>query len=134
MKTKEELVKSAIAKLLTGDNKKLQLLKKQWEKAEFIIEDETDVVFFANIHLGNGSAIAIEGNMNFELGDVYGRTKESLFAVGFILYVRNGRISFFETYTFGDDKYPELDELNLVYSTGKKEIRDLKKLDKILCC
>lgn len=129
MNTEKELVQSTMEMLLNGETPTLQLLNEQWRNSSFIIEDKTSTGFFAKIKLEKKDFQITDGNLNFEFGDVYGSTSTTPFAIGFVLFVKNGILDFLESYTFGADVYPEPKEIKLIYSTGDDKKRDIQKLE-----
>lgn len=75
--------------------------------------------FYINFELNDEKYLV--DNKSFHIGDVYGTVKDQYAAVGFILFVKDGKIQMLEAYTNGIDKFPKDDEIILTYDNGKKQ-------------
>lgn len=114
----KNLADKVIEMLLQGDSEILKKLKKQYQIAKKT-EELSDVGFYINFEL-NDEKYLID-NKSFHIGDVYGSVKDQYAAVGFILFVKDGKIQMLEAYTNGIDKFPKDDEIILTYDNGEKQ-------------
>jgi hypothetical protein len=100
--------------LLDGDDPVLEALRAQRQAAIVTSREYSGVGFFTSLNVPK-KHILKEGLMDFELGDVYARLQGLEHEVGFVLFVRGGRLDFLEGYTHGDDDWPESPQLVEAY-------------------
>lgn len=114
----KRLLKKVMQMILKGKSDVLYKLRKQYQIAKKT-EEISDVGFYINFEM-NDEKYLVE-NKSFHIGDVYGTVKDQYAAVGFILFVKNGKIQMLEAYTNGIDKFPKDDEIILTYDNGEKQ-------------
>ncbi len=114
----EILIKKVMNKLLEGDNIILEKLRTQYDTAEIVSIDSSDVGFFVDFNVNhNGYLSEPMIRDSFEIGDVNGSYKGIDYAVGFLLFIREGKISTLEGYTISVDHWPDDEELELKYDS-----------------
>lgn len=114
----KRLLEKVMQMILKGKSDVLYKLRKQYQIAKKT-EEISDVGFYINFEM-NDEKYLVE-NKSFHIGDVYGTVKDQYAAVGFILFVKNGKIQMLEAYTNGIDKFPKDDEIILTYDNGEKQ-------------
>lgn len=106
----EVLADKVVKMLLSGNNEFLQILRNQYENSMIKSIENSTAGFFVNYDVSN---ILIE-NENYmcdcQIGDVYGSVNDIEFAVGFLLYIKNGTIIMLEGYTNAIDNWPDNDD------------------------
>jgi hypothetical protein len=125
----DELENQVLQMLLLGEEPVLELLRQQAEMGKVSSREMTGVGFFSNYEIPP-EAPRIPGLPNLELGDVFGSAENVAHGFGFILFVRNGTLSWLEGFTYDEPWPDELRGTVLRYSTG--ENRDLLGLRKEL--
>ncbi len=114
----KKLLEKVMQMILKGKSDVLHKLRKQYQIAKKT-EEISDVGFYINFELNDEKYLV--DNKSFHIGDVYGTVKDQYAVVGFILFVKEGKIQMLEAYTNGIDKFPKDDEIILTYDNGKKE-------------
>lgn len=129
----EEFEEKVMNKLLFGENKILQLLRKQYKSSEIISRDFTGVGFFTRFKVDE--ELKIKNDFGMEIGDICGLYEgNSNKDVDFVLFIRNGLIDCLEGCTFGSEEWPtDYEKINLVYHTkGERDLEKFKELEKTL--
>jgi len=112
-KTLTQFERDVLDRILRGDDPVIEALRRQLAAAsvsgrqftgvgfytDFVVPDDVPRVHNVDESLGTES--------DFEVGDVGAIFEDANVEVGFILFVRRGRITFLEGYTYGDDTWPE---------------------------
>lgn len=98
-----ELEQAVLDRLLSGDHPALVVLRRQAERARVVAREETGVGFFCDFEV-EGSAPALQGD--FDIGDVYGELEGLAHGAGFVLFIRDGRLSMLEGFTY-DEPWPK---------------------------
>lgn len=94
--------------LLSGDHKILVALREQLKCATVRSRERTGVGFFTNFSLPDDITIeSMRTDKRLVLGDVDGVING--IDVGFLLFVKNGKLEFLEGFTY-DDPWPNKDE------------------------
>ena len=129
--TLEEIIKNVMDKMLFGLNELLGELKEQYNGLKIVSVEETGVGFYVDFETENNTVKALDEKVflqKFQIGDVYGNVEGIIDAVGFILFVKDGFITMLEAYTNGIDSWPDDNDIELIYDSGKeRNIEALKK-------
>lgn len=125
----EILEKMVVEKILSGDDRVLDILRKQYNDSVVESREFTGAGFYTTFKI-NDSAPMLVGKNSFQLGDVIGTIKGVKYGVGFVLFIKDGKIDFLEGYTYGEEKWPEnIEDFRLSFTSN--DIRDIQKLKKI---
>lgn len=109
-----KLMKEVMNMLLDGDSEELKKLKKQFINSKKI-EENSSVGFYINFEVEDDEIYKIE-NKTFQLGNVYGSVDGQYASVGFILFVKNGKLLMLEGYTNGSiEEWPDDEKIILTY-------------------
>jgi hypothetical protein len=92
--------RDALAMLLEGDAARQRALRKQWSMVESVVRTPDPVGVYIDFNLP-GDVDPIPGNPDFELSDVWADSAGAD-TIGFILFVRDGRLAVLEGYVSGD--------------------------------
>jgi hypothetical protein len=123
----EQLEKKLMEMFLHGDEPVLEKLREQYRNSETKSRKYTGVGFYTYFKILSGIAPLISIK-NFEITDVTATLDQKDHALGFVLFIRDGYISWLEGYTMAIDDWPDdYSKMNLVYS-GPDGKRDLNKL------
>ena len=115
--------KAIMDKLLHGFHPFLKNLRTQLAQCHIINREFTGVGFFVDFDV---DAQLSYGDVNLEIGDVDAEVEGVQHGVGFVLFIREGRLSMLEGYTY-DEPYPKnISQYTLNYDT--KDGRDFVKL------
>ena len=95
---------AVVDKLLAGDHPLLATLRQQSDHARIIKREYTGGGFYCTFEV-NSTAPAVPGE--FHLGDVNAEVEGLTHGAGFVLFIRGGRISKLEGYTY-DEPWPKL--------------------------
>ena len=95
--------KAVLEKLLYGEHPVLENLRFQLKQSRITSREFTGVGFF--IHFGVDTKLVYE-DVNFEIGDVDAKIDGVQYGVGFVLFIRQGRLFMLEGYTY-DESWPE---------------------------
>lgn len=126
----EKLINSVMNMLLNGEHEILDVLRKQYDQCILESVENTGVGFYANFKINTNAIKLQEPYSNLVFGDVYGTVNNEFGSVGFILFIRNGYISFLEGYSNKQNDWPDEDCITLSYfDTSKK--RNLDNIFKI---
>lgn len=123
-----QLANQVMEMLLMGDDAILTILKEQYTGASIISEECTNVGFYINYQINNAPIIPKEYNGTFQIGDLDGAVGNINGAVGFVLYIKDGRLIMLEGYTNILDKWPESDsQIKLQYDARQRDYMSLRK-------
>jgi hypothetical protein len=117
---------AVLDKLLFGDHPVLVTLRNQTRNARLIKREYTGVGFYCTFEVLPDSPL-LEGKGNFEITDVNGETQGLEHGVGFVLFVRDGRLDTLEGFTFDEPWPASMRDLILRYS--REPERDLRGLE-----
>lgn len=124
----ESLILNVMEKLLYGDIQILEILRSQYRDSKIIDVECSNVGFFVNFEV-DSNKIDVDGiATDFDIGDLYGTVDGIQGAVGFILFVIDGKLSMLEGYTNAIDVWPADEDIYLMYDSGFD--RNLKVLEK----
>ena len=106
-------------KLLDGEHPLLEKLRLQLEQGRVSGREFTGVGFFTDFEVDTSLAY---GSVNLELGDIHTDKVEDIQSgIGFILFIREGRLAFLEGFTYGEEQYPENISLCTLYYLWKDQ-------------
>lgn len=105
----KELADQVMKMLLSGDGEVLLTLRKQYERAVVVSEEDTGVGFFICYQVDSTIRIGEGFEATFHIGDIDGEVDGMDGAVGFVLFIKDGYLTMLEGYTNGIDKWPEMD-------------------------
>lgn len=103
-----------ITRLIRRIGEKSSFYREQYKHAKVISIEENSAGFFVDFSCEHAPNLDLYKDDNMTVGGLYGNTKETKSAVGFILFIRNGRISCLEGYTNGVDSWPSDNQMELV--------------------
>lgn len=98
-----ELEQAVLDKLVEGDHPVLATIRQQLSQARLTKREHTGVGFYCDFEV-EGNAPAVVGD--FQIGDVHAELEGLAHGAGFVLFIRGGRISMLEGYTY-DEPWPE---------------------------
>ena len=98
------VIEESMSMILKGNNSVMQTLRAQYGDAHKTIE-RSEIGCYVTYSFSK--IIPLLDQENFEIEDVYMKVSTLSSPIGFILYVRNGRIAVLELHTYGDDMLPE---------------------------
>ena len=114
------LEREVMQKLLDGDDLVLAILREQLNVTTVSERKMTGVGFYTNFLVRSDARHASE-NPSFEIGDVIAQIPGVKHGAGFLLFVRDGALSFLEGFTY-DVPWPEhIAEYQLSYVKGQRE-------------
>lgn len=120
MQGTNELEQAVLNKLLSGDHPALAVLRVQAEKARVVKRKKTGVGFFCDFEV-EASAPALDGD--FQISDVYGELSNLAHGAGFVLFIRSGRLSMLEGFTF-DEPWPQhVCDFKLSYDRDPRDLQ-----------
>ncbi len=120
MERLDTLERAVLDKLLSGDHPALVVLRQQATMVRVAGRKQTGVGFFCDFDVDE-SAPTLPGD--FQIGDVFGELEGLAHGVGFVLFIRNGRLSMLEGFTF-DEPWPEqLRGFKLAYQHDPRELK-----------
>jgi hypothetical protein len=116
----DPLQQAVLDKLLSGDHPTLAVLRQQTAMARVAERKHTGVGFFCDFELDE-SAPTLPGDL--QIGDVFGELEGLAHGAGFVLFIRDGRISMLEGFTF-DEPWPEkVGGFKLAYHHEPRELK-----------
>ena len=107
--------KSVMAKLLCGSHPLLENLRNQLAQCRISSREHTEVGFFVNFDVETKLSYS---DVNLEIGDVDAKIDGVQHGVGFVLFIRQGRLSMLEGYTYGEPYPKDITQYTLSYDTG----------------
>ena len=123
--THEDFERKLMNMLLCGEDSVLKKLRKQYTMSEITSREFTGVGFYTNFFV-NTNDFHVD-KKSFQIVDVDGTIDGIEGAIGFVLFIKDGLISFLEGYTNTIMKWPDsYDDVILVYNTGHH--RDIEAL------
>lgn len=125
MRELTQLEKDILELLLKGDDPTLELLRRQCKNAIIIKRENTGVGFFIDFEIPKD--IPRTKKNVFEIGDLIADIPGIENEAGFILFIKDGQIKLLEGYTYGE-KWPEkIQNYNLKYFGGERDLESLRK-------
>ena len=118
---------AVLTKLLDGKHRFLALLRDQLASCRVSRREFTGAGFYTHLHVDNSLAL---GDIQLRFGDVVAEINEMPHGAGFVLYIKNGRLSLLEGYGY-DDPWPiKITTYTLRYITGEE--RNWDELKEVL--
>jgi hypothetical protein len=115
---------AVLDKLLAGDHAVLGVLRAQAAQARLTSREQTGVGFFCELEVP-ADAPRVTAPGDFELGDV-GATIDGLEqGAGFLLFVRDGRMTMLEGYTYDEPWPAEIRSFTLTYQSEPRDFAQL---------
>lgn len=112
--------KAVLDKLLAGDHPVLADLRIQAERGRVTSRDYTGVGFFCAFTIP--PELRVSAIPDFHLGDVNGTVEGLQHGAGFVLFVRNGRLSMLEGYTY-EERWPkDINDFDLTYQHEPRKL------------
>lgn len=105
-----ELERSVIDMQLVGTHEALAALRRQAASVRLRRRELSGVGFYCHLDVDEGTA-AVQAD--FEISDVHGSLGG--LKVGFVLFVRCGRLALLEGFTFGERWPDKIEDFNLAY-------------------
>lgn len=109
-----ELNRQDVNKIIEAIRHKSSFYREQYKHAKVISIEENSAGFFVDFSCEHAPDLDLYKDDNMTVGGLYGNTKEIKNAVGFVLFIKDGRISCLEGYTNGVDSWPSDNQLELV--------------------
>lgn len=122
-----KLEKEIMNMLLDGDDEVLKSLRRQFLNCKVTKREMTGVGFFLDFEINSDIDELLNGK-SFELGDVGAEIPGLNYGAGFLLFIRGGRISMFEGFSYQEPWPEQVTDYELSYHSGGK--RDLAALRK----
>ena len=112
-----KLEQAVLDRMLDGDHPLLEILRTQSQTLCVSSREYTDVGFFCALEVDLNVPIV---STDFEISDVNGELGDV--SVGFVLFVRDGRLRMLEGFTF-DEKWPtHFDDYRLRYDHQPRKL------------
>ncbi|OGO26748.1 MAG: hypothetical protein A2136_08600 [Chloroflexi bacterium RBG_16_54_11] len=102
--SQEKLEQGLMNLLLQGEHPILNILRQQYASARVVSRSFTGYGFYT--HYGILKTVPLVEPQNFAAGNVNIQLEGVLNGAGCVLFIRDGRLSFLECYTF-DDPWPD---------------------------
>lgn len=121
MKSKsiEQLANEVAELLLSGNHPNLAVLREQYDRADYEIRT-TGVGFFVEFTVP-ADVDPIPVSEDFQLGGVQADVDELEYGMGFVLFVRDGRISLLEGYTYEEPLPEAVTNVSVDYTSGERD-------------
>ncbi len=97
------LERAVVRKLLAGDHPVLAALRRQANSSRLTRRQKTGVGFFCDFQIQD-EAPAVD--QDFELGDLHAEVEGLEHGAGFVLFVRGGRLTLLEGFSY-DEPWPD---------------------------
>jgi hypothetical protein len=111
----------ALSLLLAGELPILKQLRAQIEHVVSVRRTFTTVGFYLKFEL-TGNVPDILGTPSFAISDVSGPVEGTTYGVGFVLFIKSGRLHFLEGATFGGEEWPtRIAKFSLGYDHGERD-------------
>jgi hypothetical protein len=112
---------AVLNKLLAGDHPTLLGLRVQADTARLISREYTGAGFFLSFEVP-ADVPALTTPRDFHLDDVHGKVDALKHGVGFVLFVRKGRLNLLEGYTYGEDWPQDIQGYELKYEHEPRQV------------
>ncbi len=120
-----ELEKDAIDLLLKGESRDIKILKKQYEVSVVKNRELTGSGFYTYFEIPKNSPTLDDKNSH--IGNVGANISGLQHGVGFVIFVENGKISFLECHTYGENFPSKIVSYDLFYINGKSRDRKMQQ-------
>jgi hypothetical protein len=119
-----EFERAVLEKLLAGNHPVLATLRRQYEHARVMQRETTGVGFYCEFEVDGEAPVE---HRDFQIGDVHAEVEGLAHGAGFVLFVRGGRLSMLEGFSY-DEPWPRrIDGFSLRYSDPERKA-ELAKL------
>ena len=119
----DKLINEVLLKILHGDNKYLKRLMKQLSQFKIKTREMSGVGFFYEFEVPDELSINEIGDMSF--GDVIGEIEGVKNGVGFILFIKDGKLDMLEGYTYDEPWPPSIKSYTLNYMNDKRDLPEI---------
>lgn len=92
-------------KLLAGEHPGLEILRKQFEKVIITARELTGCGFYTDFQVPECQSLH-PSIKQFDISDVHGDIATIEHGCSFILFIKDGKLSLLECYTYGEDPFP----------------------------
>jgi len=120
----DRLEQAVLDKLLAGDHPVLVALREQATSARLARREYTGVGFHCHFDVGEGAPTV---KKDFHIGDVRAEMEGVAHGIGFVLIIRDGRLSMLEGYTYDEPWPSEIRGFTLRYAEAGRR-SELAKL------
>jgi len=123
------LESEAMEWLLQGDEPVLEALRQQFSLARILSRELTGYGFYLNFEIPPGVKGLDELHVKprFYLGDVEAHVDSLERVVGFLLWIKNGKLDFLEGHTI-DERWPtQITKFEMRYLGGEREWKSLRQ-------
>ena len=122
-----ELVQKAMELLLAGEDEMLAALRHQYQESQLLSIKFTGVGAYINYYIPE-PAVNLPFSCHFCFGDIEGKIETLDHEVGFLICIRDGKLSVLEIYTYDEHWSPSgNEEFSLNYIGGKRDMEKLRK-------
>jgi len=108
-----ELERAILELTLAGDDPVLRILRDQLSAATITSREMTGAGFYTGFAVPD--QIERVPRKNFDIGDVCAEINGLAHGAGFVLFVRNGMVSWLEGFTYGEEGWPDVAVLTESY-------------------
>jgi hypothetical protein len=125
----EELENGLMTMFLSGNEPLLKDLRDQYSNSRIKLRKYTGAGFYTYFTIKQDTKPLVN-RMNFEITDISATVRKVKYALGFVLFIRNGYIDWLEGYTMSLDDWPDdYSNVELFYSypEGKRDYNELRK-------
>ena len=120
-----QMEKDIMKLLLTGPDDFFDILREQYANAEVKSREYTGVGFFT-VYQIKDHCRRVE-NRNFQIADGEGSLNEDNVSIGFVLFIREGKLETLEGFTY-DDRWPEkIYKYKLWYTDNRRDYEALRE-------
>ena len=112
-----EFEQAALDKLLSGDHPILATLRHQVDHARLTSRENTGAGFYCNFEVED-DVPAVQGN--FQIGDVQAELEGLREGAGLVLFIRAGRLSMLEGFSYDEPWPAEIRRFSLRYSDPQR--------------
>lgn len=99
-----QLESRVLEMMLSGEDSFVRTIRVQVEQGSVVNRTMTGYGFFTDFSIPEGCPI-LPGKPSFEINDVYGEMEGLSLGIGFILFIKQGRIKMLEAHTY-DEGWP----------------------------
>lgn len=115
-----------ITKLLSGESRYLEKLRKQLNHLVSVKREYTGAGFFTYLHIDRNENYRL-GNQDIAFGDVEAKLKGMSESVGFVIFIKDGWVNMLEGYTYAE-KWPKEAKLSrLAYFDNERDMNMIEK-------
>ncbi len=116
---------AVLRKLLEGEHPILATLRQQFARCGVSHREYTGVGFYADLAVESSAPVVPR---DFELGDVHAEMPGLEYGAGFVVFVRNGRLTQLEGFAYGESWPESISTFSLSYEDESRQ-KEFSKLD-----